>query len=271
MKRDHGIVCLTIAGLDPSGGAGVVADVKTFTAFGCFAAAAVTSVTFQNTVGVFGAEHESTESVGRQIETVLDDYEVAAIKIGMLPTRQMVAVVASTIRERKLTNIVVDPVVRSTSGFALIDNEALRASIELLFPLATLVTPNIPETELITGIAIESEEDIRDAAAIMRGMGARNVLIKGGHLVNAQRTTQNAESRRAVDRLFLGKEMHEFAAEWVETASVHGTGCVLSSAVAANLARGSTLIHSIDAAKIYVTSAIRTAPNIGRGKRPAGI
>ena len=149
-------VCMTIAGLDPSGGAGIVADIKTFSAFGCFAAAAVSSVTFQNTTGVFGASHQNAKSVRRQIEPVLEDYEIAAVKTGMLPTREIIAEVARLIRERKLTNIVVDPVVRSTSGFDLIDNEALRALIEELFPLADLITPNIPEAEVLSGRRIES-------------------------------------------------------------------------------------------------------------------
>src|SRR5436190_18945979 len=133
-------VCMTIAGLDPSGGAGIVTDIKTISAFDCCATAAVSSITFQNTTGVFGASHQNAKSVRRQIEPVLEDYEIAAVKTGMLPTREIIAEVARLIRERKLTNIVVDPVVRSTSGFDLIDNEALRALIEELFPLADLIT-----------------------------------------------------------------------------------------------------------------------------------
>src|SRR5258706_224214 len=133
------LVCLTIAGLDPSGGAGIIADIKTFSAFGCFAAAAVTSVTFQNTTGVFGVAHQSAESVRRQIDPVLDDYRVAALKIGMLPTREIVETVANFIGENSLTNVVVDPVIRSTSGFDLIDDQALAALIDMLFPRADLI------------------------------------------------------------------------------------------------------------------------------------
>jgi len=264
-------VCLSIAGLDPSGGAGVIADVKTFRAFDCYATAAVTSVTFQNTTGVFGAEHQSGISVRRQIEAVVDDLDVAAIKIGMLPTQELVETVADILRERELPNIVIDPVIRSTSGYELIDKAAVRALIDKLFPIASLLTPNIPEAEQITGVAIESEEDIHDAAAILREIGARNVLIKGGHLQNAECRMQNAEFREAVDHLFVGDEHFAFSAEYIETSSTHGTGCVLSSAIAANLALGKALSESVAAAKEFVTDAIHTAARIGHGNSPVDI
>ncbi|HTH51354.1 MAG TPA: bifunctional hydroxymethylpyrimidine kinase/phosphomethylpyrimidine kinase, partial [Pyrinomonadaceae bacterium] len=245
-------VCLTIAGLDPSGGAGVIADVRTFDAFGCFPTAAITSVTFQNTTGVFGATHLSAEDVRQQIEPVLDDFLVAAVKTGMLPTREIIEVVADIIRERDLKNMVVDPVVRSTSGYDLIDNAALRVLVEQLFPLADLITPNIPEAERITGVAFESIDDIRAAADIMHEMGARNVLIKGGHFANEQ---------RAVDWLFSSdREMQGFDSEFFDTTATHGTGCTLASAIAANLALGNNLADAVAAAKEFVTNSIRTAP-----------
>lgn len=264
-------VCLTIAGLDPSGGAGVVADIKTFSAFGCFAAAAVTSVTFQNTTGVFGAVHQTADSVRRQIEAVLDDYEVAAVKTGMLPSREIIEEVARIIKERGLKNIVVDPVVRSTSGYDLIDDAALSALIEQLFTLADVVTPNIPEAERIAGIKIASADDVGRAAGMIRSLGARNVLIKGGHEFNAECTMQNAESRRAVDYLVMGDEIENFEAEFIDTTATHGTGCVLSSAIAANLALGNDLVESIRTAKEFVTEAIRTAPGLGKGNSPINI
>src|SRR5687767_9539602 len=170
-------VCLTIAGLDPSGGAGIIADIKTFSAFGCFAAAAVASITFQNTIGVFGSEHQSAEGLRRQIAPVVEDYNVAAVKTGMLPTREVIDEVAKIVRELPGVKLVVDPVVRSTSGFDLIDDAALRSLIEFLFPLADLVTPNLPEAERITGLTIRSEDDVRAAAKRMQTMGARAVLI----------------------------------------------------------------------------------------------
>ncbi len=270
-------IALTIAGVDPSGGAGTVADVKTFAALGVFPTAAIASITFQNTQGVFGAEHQSADSVRQQIMPILDDYEVSAVKTGMLPTREVIEEVAAIIGERNLKNIVVDPVVRSTSGFDLIDDSALRSLIEKLFPLADIITPNIPEAERISGVAIENESDIHDAASVMRELGARNVLIKGGHFGNAEVGMRNAESRGASgvgiakDFLFLGSELKVFEGEYWETTATHGTGCTLSSAIAANLALGNDLTTSVEIAKRFVNEAIRTAPMIGRGHSPINI
>jgi hydroxymethylpyrimidine kinase/phosphomethylpyrimidine kinase len=270
---NHPPICLTIAGLDPSGGAGLIADVKTFSSFGCFAAAAISSVTFQNTTGVFGAIHQSGESVRRQVEAVLDDHEIAALKTGMLPTREIVEEVARVIGERGLQNVVVDPVIRSTTGADLIDDEALAALVEKLFPLAYLVTPNIPEAEKIAGMHIGSPEDINAAARTIRSMGAKSVLIKGGHIVNSEFGIRNAESgdRKATDHLFLGDDLQVFEAEFIETTATHGTGCVLSAAIAANLALGNDLAGSVKIAKGFVTEAIRTAPQIGKGNSPVNV
>jgi len=254
-------VCLTIAGLDPSGGAGVVADIKTFSAFGCFAAAAVTSVTFQNTTGVFGAVHQSADSVRRQIGVVLDDYEVAAAKTGMLPSREIIEEVARIINERGLKNIVVDPVVRSTSGYDLIEDEALQALVQELFPLADLVTPNIPEAERVAGIKIASANDVERAAEIIMSLGVRNVLIKGGH------SKAKGKSKKAKDYLF-GENTASFESDFIDTTATHGTGCALASAIAANLALGNGLVESIGTAKEFVTEAIRTAPQLGKGNSP---
>ena len=265
MSESQPQICLTIAGLDPSGGAGIIADIKTFAAFGCFPAAAVASVTFQNTRGVFGAVHQTSDSVRKQIEPVLDDYAVAAVKTGMLPTREIIETVAAIIEDRKLKNIVVDPVVRSTSGFDLIDDTALAALIEKLFPLADLVTPNIPEAERIAKIKIASPADIERAAAVMRSMGARNVLIKGGH------TKAEAKNKKAKDYLYIGDELTIFEAEFIETSATHRTGCTLAAAIAANLALGKSLAGAVKIAKDFVTEAIRTAPNIGKGNSPINI
>ena len=265
MSESQPQICLTIAGLDPSGGAGIIADIKTFAAFGCFPAAAVASVTFQNTTGVFGAVHQTSDSVRKQIEPVLDDYAVAAVKTGMLPTREIIETVAAIIEDRKLKNIVVDPVVRSTSGFNLIDDAALAALIEKLFPLADLVTPNIPEAERIAKMKIASPADIERAAAVMRSMGARNVLIKGGHI------KAKGKSKKAKDYLFIGEDLRIFEAEFIETSATHGTGCTLAAAIAANLALGKSLAEAVKIAKDFVTEAIRTAPNIGKGNSPINI
>lgn len=267
-------IALTIAGLDPSGGAGTIADIKTFAAFGVFPTAAITSITFQNTQAVYGSEPQSAESVRDQIAPILDDFSVDAVKTGMLPTREIIEEVASIIAERGLKNIVVDPVVRSTSGFDLIDNAALRSLIEKLFPLADLITPNIPEAERISGIAIETEQDVNDAASVMNRMGARNVLIKGGHFLTAECRVRSSESEKtkARDFLFLfGDKLHVLEAEFFDTTATHGTGCTLSSAIAANLALGNDLKRSVEIAKHFVNEAIRTAPMIGRGHSPINI
>lgn len=251
-------ICLTIAGLDPSGGAGVLADIKTFQAFGCYGAAAITSLTFQNTQGVYGAENVDAETLRKQIDPVFDDLEVVAVKTGMLPTREAIETVADIIRERKPRFFVVDPVVRSTSGFDLIDGGALAGLVEKLFPLATVVTPNLPEAERITGIRIDSPDKVAAAASQILDLGASAVLLKGGHSSDAN----------ATDVLYTAEGVEIFTAERIDSTSTHGTGCTLAAGIAANLAKGSTLSEAIAAAKEFVTEAIRQAPQIGHGHGP---
>ncbi|CAN5233863.1 bifunctional hydroxymethylpyrimidine kinase/phosphomethylpyrimidine kinase [soil metagenome] len=259
-------VCLTIAGLDPSGGAGIVADIKTFTAHGCFAAAVVSSVTFQNTTDVFGSVHQTADSVRRQADPVFDDYDIAAAKTGMLPTREIIEEAAAIFLERGTRKLVVDPVVRSTSGFDLIDDAALTALIEMLFPLALVITPNIPEAERIAGITIKSRDDITLAARKMQELGARNVLIKGGHFID-----DNESPRAAIDHLFVGDEVILFENEYIDTKATHGTGCTLAAAITANLAHGLELSEAVRRAKDFVTDAIRNATRLGKGHSPLNI
>jgi hydroxymethylpyrimidine kinase/phosphomethylpyrimidine kinase len=263
-------VALTIAGFDPSGGAGIVADIKTFTAFDCFAVAAVTSLTFQNTVGVFGAAHQTAECVRQQVMPIVEDFQVACVKTGMLPTREVIAEVARLLRETTLPAPVVDPVVRSTSGYDLIDDEALAALVKELLPLARVVTPNIPEAERITGLQIEDEEGMRRAASVMREMGARAVLVKGGHLKeNADCGLRIAESvPTALDLLDDEGRVTLFRGEWIDSTSTHGTGCTLSAAIAACLSRGLSLEQAVETAKLFVANAIRHAPGLGHGHGP---
>ena len=264
-------VCLTVAGLDPSGGAGIIADIRTFTAFGCFATAAVASLTFQNTTGVFGAVHQTAETVRAQIEPVIQDFPISAIKTGMLPTREIIEETARIVQANNLPNFVVDPVVRSTSGFDLIDDEALRILIEKLFPLAGIVTPNIAEAERITHLKIETENDRRRAAEKIRELGATAVLIKGGHFGISDfgfRISDFGGKRTASDLLLDDDGFAVFEAEWIETDATHGTGCTLASAIAANLALGKDLKTAIKIAKKFVTEAIRTAPSLGHGNSP---
>lgn len=270
-------IALTIAGVDPSGGAGIIADIKTFSAFGCFATAVIASITFQNTQGVFGAEHQTAESVRKQFEPIIEDFDISALKTGMLPTREIIEEAAAIISEYKLKNLVVDPVVRSTSGFDLIDDEALRSLIDKLFPLATVITPNIPEAERISKIDIKTEKDIAKAAQIMQDLGAKNVLIKGGHFETLgstgeiQKSTEKEDIRIAKDYLFMGDELKTFEAEYIDTKATHGTGCTLAAAITANLALGKNLVEAVEIAKSFVNKAIKNAPNIGKGHSPIGI
>jgi len=252
-------VVLTIAGLDPSGGAGVVADIKTIATLGCFPAAALTSITFQNTTGVFGAEHQSAATLRAQVQPIVRDLSVAAAKTGMLPTAEIVAEVARLFSEESLPAPVVDPVVVATSGDVLIDEEAFQILRTKLIPLARVVTPNIPEAEKLAGFAIESEADMRRAAARIQSFGARAVLVKGGH-----RQIQG----QALDVLLTDGDFVEFRSEYLDVGEVHGSGCTLSAAIAAYLGRGLTLETAVGAAKKYVTDAIRSAPRIGHGSRP---
>jgi len=255
-------VALTIAGFDPSGGAGVAADIKTFTAFGCFATAAITSLTFQNTTGVFGAAHQTAEVVRNQVLPIVEDFTVAGMKTGMLPTREVIREVARLLRETALHEIapVVDPVVRSSSGYDLIDDDALAALKAELLPLARVVTPNIPEAERLTNLTITDEAGMCRAAQLIREMGARAVLVKGGHLTGD-----------ALDLLDDGGEIHVFRAPRINSTSTHGTGCTLAAAIVAGLAHGHTLHAAVAAAKRYVTAAIRHAPPLGHGFGPLGL
>lgn len=274
-------VCLTIAGLDPSGGAGIIADIKTFRALGCFGTAAITSITFQNTQAVFGAVHQTAEVVREQILPVLEDFEISSIKTGMLPTKEIIEEVAKIVSERNFKNLVVDPVVRSTSGYDLIDDEALKALIEKLIPLASIITPNIPEAERICGMKIQSFEDFDKAARRIASMGAKAVLIKGGHL-SLDNIEDSAEviyinqkaqesTKKAADLLFADGKRKVFVAEYIETKATHGTGCSLASAIAAGLASEKDLREAIFQAKKFVTNAILTAPNLGKGFSPINI
>jgi hydroxymethylpyrimidine kinase/phosphomethylpyrimidine kinase len=256
-------VVLTIAGLDPSGGAGIVADIKTISALGCFPAAALTSITYQNTTGVFGAEHQSAETLRGQVEPVIRDLNVVAAKTGMLPTAEIVAEVARLFSEEKLQPPVVDPVMVSTSGHDLIGEEAFQILKSRLLPLARIVTPNIPEAERLAGLSIETESDMRRAAEAIRALGVRAVLVKGGH---------RAIQQQAID-LLLDDDGNfvEFREEYIDVGEIHGSGCTLSAAIAAGLGKGMTLEGAVRSAKTYITQQIRLlrlAPRIGHGARP---
>jgi hydroxymethylpyrimidine kinase/phosphomethylpyrimidine kinase len=258
---------LTIAGLDPSGGAGVIADIRAFAAFGCAPAAAITAVTFQNDHGVCGAEHLSAETIRGQVLAIVSGRAVAGAKTGMLPTRDAVHEVARLFRETNLPAPVVDPVIRATSGYALIAEDALAELLAELLPMARLVTPNIPEAEEITGLQINDVEGMRAAAEAIRRQGARAVLIKGGHLEDQEAGDQKAGGRRqeaggrrkaeAIDLLDNGGQVTVLRGEWIVGANLRGTGCLLSAAIAACLGKGMTLEESVSQAKHFVAAAIR--------------
>jgi hydroxymethylpyrimidine kinase/phosphomethylpyrimidine kinase len=244
-------VCLTVAGLDPSGGAGVVADIRTFEKFGCRSAAAITSITFQNSERVLGSVHLTGEQVQCQLEPVFKELEVAAIKIGMLPTAEVVRSVAAALRSNNARNIVIDTVMTASSGSELIERDAADAIVKELFPLATLVTPNLPEAERLTGISIIDEAELREAAGMMQRAGGVNVLIKGGHM--------EVDSDRSRDFLFTENAVEVFEAPRINGVSVRGTGCMLSAAIAANLALGHDLSTAVGIAKDHVHSLIAAA------------
>jgi hydroxymethylpyrimidine/phosphomethylpyrimidine kinase len=256
-------VVLTIAGLDPSGGAGIVADIKTIYALGCFPAAALTSITYQDTTGVFGAEHQTAETLRAQVEPVIRDLNVVAAKTGMLPTAEIVAEVARLFSEEPLPAPVVDPVMVSTSGHDLIGDEAFQILKSRLLPVARIVTPNIPEAERLAGLSIETESDMRRAAEAIRSLGARAVLVKGGH---------RAIQQQAIDLLLdENGSFVEFREKYIDVGEIHGSGCTLSAAIAAALGKGMTLEDAVRAAKTYITEriqALRSAPRIGHGARP---
>src|SRR5437660_5303232 len=265
---------LTIAGFDPSGGAGIIADVKTFQAFGCRPLAAVTSLTFQNSRGVFGAIHQSAESLRSQVLPIIEEFRIAAVKIGMLPTIEIVFAVARLVGEMNLPAPVVDPVLRSSSGDELMAEGAVEVMLSELMPLARVITPNIPEAETLTGLKITNEDEMREAARKLREMGARAVLIKGGHIerseVGGQRSVDLVEQdqpvhdirSQAIDVLDDGGQITVFRGEWIDSPSVRGTGCMLSSAIAACLAQRMPLRESVRVAKEFVAGAIRYAPKL---------
>jgi hydroxymethylpyrimidine kinase/phosphomethylpyrimidine kinase len=263
-ENDNKPVCLAIGGLDPSGGAGIIADVRAFVAFGCPPSATITSVTFQNSKTVDGAEHISAETVRRQIMAILDEHDIAAVKTGMLPSSEIVNAVAEIIADRNLPNLVIDPVLYSTSAYPLISKDALAAIWNDLLPLATLITPNVPEMEQITGISIDEFDDIIAAAAILKEKGARNILIKGGHLpaaINVDKTGRPVSK----DILFTAGEMTVIERELIANASVRGTGCMLASAIAADLALGHDLLAAVTNAKDFVHESIHSSG----GARPS--
>jgi hydroxymethylpyrimidine/phosphomethylpyrimidine kinase len=251
-------VALTIAGSDSGGGAGIQADLKTFHAFGVFGTSAITALTAQNTLGVSGIHLVPVEFVRAQIRAVVSDLHPAACKTGMLGSRDLVYAVADAIEEHELVTFVLDPVMVATSRDRLLDRDAEDAISERLMPLCGLVTPNLPEAGILTGMPIRDEHEMRQAAEQLVAMGARGALVKGGHL----------EGDDVVDVLFDGREFHAWRRERIAGTSMHGTGCTLSAGIAAGLAHGWLLRDAVERALEFVARAIATAPGLGGGHGP---
>jgi hydroxymethylpyrimidine/phosphomethylpyrimidine kinase len=249
---------LTIAGSDSGGGAGIQADLKTFSALGVFGMSALTAVTVQNTKGVSGFEELSPETVADQIRAVATDIGVDAAKTGMLASAGIIEAVAEAVREVGLPNLVVDPVFVSKHGHSLLREDAVSALRELILPLATVATPNLHEAAGLAGFRVEAREDMERAARAILDLGPRAVLVKGGHL----------EGGRADDLFAKGDRMEWLSAERIDTPHTHGTGCVLSAAIASYLARGNELSEAVVAGKRFVTEAIRHSLEIGQGIGP---
>ena len=246
---------LTIAGSDSSGGAGVQADLKTFAAFGVYGVSAVTAVTAQSTSGITASMALPADVVAAQIEAVAGDVTVSATKIGMLATAAIVEAVVAAIEELELPLVVLDPVLASTSGVRLLDDDGVEGLRVELLPRAFVVTPNLPEAEVLSGKRIASPDDAREAARRIHDMGARSVIVTGGH----------GAGDPIVDLLFDGHTFHEVRTARIDTKNTHGTGCTFASAVAAGLALGHPLPEAAEAAQRYVAGAIRHALAVGHG------
>jgi hydroxymethylpyrimidine/phosphomethylpyrimidine kinase len=252
-------VALTIAGSDSSGGAGIQADLKTFQALGVYGMSAITAVTVQNTRKVYAIQEIEPRIVHDQITCLFDDIAIDAIKIGMVSSTALIEAIAGALKSvTHLPPVVLDPVMISKSGYALLKEEARQKLVEKLFPLAEVVTPNIHEAQALIGGAIETTGDMETAAKSIAGLGARKVVIKGGHLVGG----------KATDVLYDGLHYRHISGPRVDTPNTHGTGCTFASAIAAGLAKGILFFKAVENAKTYINGAIANALAIGRGHGP---
>ncbi|TAJ34224.1 bifunctional hydroxymethylpyrimidine kinase/phosphomethylpyrimidine kinase [Bosea sp. (in: a-proteobacteria)] len=251
-------IALTIAGSDSSGGAGIQADLKTFAAHQVYGASVIVALTAQNTTGVRAIHAVPRDFVAQQMDAVFEDLAIGAVKIGMLATAELIETVAAGLKKHGARNIVLDPVMIAASGARLLEESAVEAIRKHLFPLATLITPNLPEAAALLGTApAQSDEAVEEQADKLASLGAANVLVKGGH----------GSGEMSNDLLLLaGGARQRFNAPRLETRNTHGTGCTLSSAIAANLARGQALPEAVGAAKTYISAAIAAADQIAIGK-----
>ncbi|MGB4658738.1 MAG: bifunctional hydroxymethylpyrimidine kinase/phosphomethylpyrimidine kinase [Mobilitalea sp.] len=248
---------LTIAGSDCSGGAGIQADIKTITAHKLYAMSAITALTAQNTTGVYGIMEVASEFLANQLECIFSDIYPDAVKIGMVSNSALIETIVSKLITKKAKNIVVDPVMVSTSGYKLLKDEAAKTLIEKLMPIASIITPNIPEAEILSGIKITKSQDMVAAAEIISKKYEGAILIKGGHRLN-----------EANDFLYQYGKSEWFYGEHIDNPNTHGTGCTLSSAIACNLAIGLDLSQSVYLAKKYISGALKANLNLGKGSGP---
>ena len=248
---------LTIAGSDCSGGAGIQADLKTMTMNGVYAMSAITALTAQNTTGVRAIQEATPDFLRHQIDAIFEDIRPDAVKIGMVASKELICVIADMLRYHNAKNVVVDPVMVATSGSSLMKNDAVQTLIEKLLPIATLVTPNIPEAQVLSGKTIESKEDMLSAANFIGDTYGCAVLLKGGHSIND-----------ANDLLYANGEFIWFEGKRINNHNTHGTGCTLSSAIASNLAKGYDLVMSVQRAKDYISDALSAQLDLGQGSGP---
>ncbi|MEN7548983.1 bifunctional hydroxymethylpyrimidine kinase/phosphomethylpyrimidine kinase [Rapidithrix thailandica] len=260
MKKSYKRV-LTIAGSDSGGGAGIQADIKTFSALGCYGMSAITAITAQNTQGVAAVHPIPVPFIEKQISMVIEDIGVDAVKIGMLHSAEVIKAVARMLEKYKIENVVLDPVMVATSGDRLIKEEAIATLKSVLIPLTSIITPNLPEAGVLIGQELSTYADMTRAMADLVSLGSKAVLIKGGHM---------SGQSRIVDLLYYNHTVKEFSAPRIETRNNHGTGCTLSSAIAAYLAKGCTLDKAMDKAKKYITKALDNGQNyrLGKGHGP---
>ena len=249
-------ILLTIAGFDPSCGAGIAADLKTFAAHGCYGVAAITSITVQNTQGVTTVHNTPSSELREQLDALASDCEIAAVKIGMLGNRGNAVAITEFLDAHKFAHVVHDPVMKSSSGTELLDSGGIKYMMAELLKRSSVITPNVPEAEVLTGILIKDVADMEDAARKLVEMGARAVIVKGGH------------TDRAVDVVFDGTDLVPLAGEKVADRQLHGTGCTFASALAAHLAAGRSLVEAATLSKAYVTKAIEKAYAVGKGRLP---
>ena len=249
---------LTIAGSDCSGGAGIQADLKSFSANGVYGMSVITAITAQNTKGVFGIQDINEDMIRDQIKVIFDDIRVDAVKIGMVSKIESIKAIGQALKEvSDVKEIVVDPVMVSKSGFKLLSEDAKDTLIEELFPIAILITPNLPEAEEILGVEIKNLEDMKEAAIKLKELGPKYVLVKGGHLEDD-----------ATDLLYDGENFTYYSQERINSKNTHGTGCTLSSAIAANLAKGMNIQDAVKEGKRYITVAIEHGIELGHGVGP---